>query len=369
MTVTVVGGGIIGLSVAFELARRGAAVRVLEGAQPARAASWAAAGMLAPFTEGLGQGAMQALCEMSLGMYPQFARDVAGCSGIDPHLRLDGILSVAYNSGELQTLSERAAALKARGIAVSMQTRQQTLGMEPALAGLVRGSLLAAAEGHVDNRRLGRALLAACEALGVRVQTGVRAMGIEFDARSVLGVRCERGYIASPVVVNAAGAWAGAIAGVPQECSVPVRPVKGQMLSLALPAGLMRHATWVPGAYLVPRADGRLLVGATVEEADDTRVTAGGMRMLLDAAVRAAPALARFTVSESWAGVRPATPDALPCLGGTSRAGYFLAAGHYRNGILLAPATAHCVADAVERGEPAPEAFSVNRFHRRIRTA
>jgi glycine oxidase len=135
------------------------------------------------------------------------------------------------------------------------------------------------------------------------------------------------------------------------------------MLSIQLPVGFMRRATWVPGAYFVPRADGRLLVGATVEEAGDTRVTAGGIHALLHAATSAAPALRAFTVSETWAGLRPGTPDERPCLGPASRAGYYLATGHYRNGILLAPVTARLLSSAIngeDQGALAP--FSLERF-------
>jgi glycine/D-amino acid oxidase-like deaminating enzyme len=197
----------------------------------------------------------------------------------------------------------------------------------------------------------------------VRIHTGVGSLALECDARRILGVRTDLGYFAAGAVINAAGASAARLNGVPPECVPPVRSVKGQMLSIQLPVGFMRRTTWVPGAYFVPRGDGRLLVGATVEEADDLRVTASGIHALLHAAVRAAPALGEFTVSETWAGLRPATPDERPCLGATSRQGYFVATGHYRNGILLAPATARLVAAAVlhNRSEPI-EAFALQRF-------
>jgi glycine oxidase len=211
--------------------------------------------------------------------------------------------------------------------------------------------LLVHGEGQIDNRRLGRALTAACQARGVTIHTGIRNLTLEFDARRVLGVRTEVGYFAADAVINAAGAWAAHIGGVPLDCVPEVRPVKGQMLALAIPPNFVRHTTWVPGAYLVPRADGRLLVGATAEEADDVRVTAAGMHSLLHAAIEAAPALRDFAVTESWAGLRPATPDERPYLGGTAREGYFLATGHYRNGILLAPVTARRLAAAVLEGE------------------
>ena len=349
--VAIVGAGIIGLSIAFELASRGASVRVYDTGEPARAASWAAAGMLAPLTEHLADAAMQELCEASLAMYPAFAESVREASGVDPHLRLNGIVHAAYSAERASQLRERADALRSAGHAAEFLPREEVLRAEPALAKSVCGALLVHGEGQIDNRRLGRALTAACQARGVTIHTGIRNLTLEFDARRVLGVRTEVGYFAADAVINAAGAWAAQIAGVPLECVPEVRPVKGQMLALAIPPNFVRHTTWVPGAYLVPRADGRLLVGATAEEADDVRVTAAGMHSLLHAAIEAAPALRDFAVTESWAGLRPATPDERPYLGGTAREGYFLATGHYRNGILLAPITARRLAAAVLEGD------------------
>ena len=174
------------------------------------------------------------------------------------------------------------------------------------------GGLITQNEGHVDNRRLGRALSAACRARGVRIERSER-LAFECDARRVLGVVADRGFVAAGAVVNASGAWAAQLPGVPRDCVPPVVPVKGQMLALAAPAGFVRRATWVPGAYLVPRDDGRLLIGATVEAAGfDQRVTGEGMHELLHAALGAAPSLGGFAVTEQWAGLRPGTPDELP---------------------------------------------------------
>jgi glycine oxidase len=347
--VAILGAGLIGLALAFVLAERGSTVRVFDPGQPAKAASWAGAGMLAPLTEGIEDAAMQTLCEASLAQYPAFVRRVRDASSIDPHLRLDGILRAAFSAEAFAELQSRAGELCAAGHHCDIQDRDRTLALEPALGKHVHGSLLVEGEGQIDNRRLGRALAAACESLGVVIQAGARDIVVEADARRVLGVRSEIGFVAAGSIVNAAGAWASCIAGVPESCVPPVRPVKGQMLALSIPRGFVRRTTWVPGAYMVPREDGRLLVGATVEEGGyDTRVTAGGLHELLDAVVSAAPALAGFTVSETWAGLRPGSRDGRPFLGRTQLEGYFLAAGHYRNGILLAPATAELLADALQ---------------------
>jgi glycine oxidase len=232
--------------------------------------------------------------------------------------------------------------------------------LEPWLGRHVSGALCVQGEGCIDNRRLGRALVAACRERGVAIAT-TSALAIECDARRVLGVRSDLGFTPAGAVVNAAGAWAGALEGVPSHCRPPIEPRKGQMLALQAPAGFVRRATWVPGAYLVPRDDGRLLVGATDERAGfDARVTADGLRTLLDASLAAAPALGSFSVVETWAGLRPATLDGRPFVGPAPLAGLYVAAGHYRNGILLAPATARLLCDVIagnDSAELAPFSF------------
>ena len=349
--VAIIGAGIIGLSIAFELAARGASVRVYDTGAPAAAASWAAAGMLAPRTERLADDAMQSLCEESLTLYPSFAQSVGECSGIDPHLRLDGIVHAAYDASALERLQERARSLRAAGHDAEILDREQTLIAEPALSKNVTGAVVVAGEGQIDNRRLGRALLAACERRNVLVHSGMKRVEIESDTRRVLGVHTDLGYVPAGAVINAAGAWASRVAGVPETCVPSVVPVKGQMLAIEVPKNFVRRTTWVPHAYLVPRQDGRLLVGATSEPSQfDSRVTADGIRLLLDAALTAAPALGKFTVSETWAGLRPCTPDERPILGITPLEGYFMATGHYRNGILLAPITAQLLAEGLDSG-------------------
>ncbi len=353
--VAVVGAGLIGLSVAFELAQRGATVRVFDRGEPGRGASWAGAGMLAPYSEHIEDEALLALCRRSLGLYPDFIRRVASAGGIAVDLPLDGIVEAAFDVQQLESLSNLGGSLAARGAVCELLDRRAVLMAEPALGKHVVGGLLIHGQGYLDNRRLGRALLAACEALDVTVHAPVGGLAVESDGRRVLGVRSEYGFASATRLVNAAGAWAGELAGVPAAALPPVKPVKGQMLALAAPMGFLRRPTWVPGAYLVPRLDGRLLVGATVEEAGfDERVTAGAISALLGAALRAAPALGSFTVTETWSGFRPGTPDGRPFIGPTAIDGLIDATGHYRNGILLAPATADAIASFVESGNDEP---------------
>lgn len=336
--VVVLGGGIIGLSVAWELARRGAQVTLLERDAPAQAASWAAAGMLAPLTERIADEPLRALALESLRLYPDFAADLFDASGIDIHLRLHGILEVA---DEALPLSEGDLALPGG-----------------ALPGFFRSS-----EGQVDNRRLGRALIEAADRAGVRIRRNCAARALVCSARRVTGVQTEEGFLAASSVVNALGAWAGALPGVPERFVVSVRPVKGQICAVMAPPGYLRYVLWTAsGLYLVPREDGRLLVGATVEErAFDDRARAGAIHHLLSGLLRVLPAAARFPFGESWAGLRPQTPDGRPYLGLSELEGYVLATGHYRNGVLLAPVTARCVADAIVGKRRIDAAFAPER--------
>jgi glycine oxidase len=358
--VLIVGGGLIGLATAFELAQRGAVVRVYERGEPGRGASWAGAGMLAPYAEHIDDEAMLELCRTSLDRYPIFAQRVSDAGSVRVDVALDGIVEAAFDAQQLARLDAFHRELRARSVAAELLDRHDAMMAEPALGKHVAGALVVAGQGYVDNRRLGRALLAACAARGVAVQAPVRELAIECDDRRVLGVRTEFGFASASFVINAAGAWAAHVAGLPAAAQLPVTPVKGQMLALAAPSGFVRRATWVPGAYLVPRPDGRLLVGATVEDAGfDQRVTAAAVRGLLDAALTAAPSLGAFTVTESWAGLRPATPDGRPFIGPMAIEGLLAATGHYRNGILLAPVTADLIASFVESGDATPlRAFS-----------
>jgi glycine oxidase len=341
--VAIVGAGLIGAGIAYELAKRGARVTVYDRAEPARAASWAGAGMLAPFSEDLPDDAMLALCRASLAMYPDYAREVRERSGVDPKFERCGTLHVARTDDECAALHALAPIFANNGGEVALLDRTQTLAHEPSVARTIAGALLVANEGVIDNRRLGRALIAACERFGVR-----------FDTRRVRGLRSTRGFIPAGIVVNAAGAWAGEFAGVPAHAGIPVMPVAGEMLALGVPRGFARGLIWTGHTYLVPRDDGRLLIGATVHDRGfDVRVTAGGIAHLLATALAAAPSLADFAIVETWAGLRPGSPDGRPFLGRTAIDGYLVAAGHYRNGILLTPITARAIAETIADGRTA----------------
>jgi len=347
----VIGAGLIGLGIAYELAKRGGSVTVFDAREPGRGASWAGAGMLAPFSEEVEDDAMFALCATSLAAYPAFVAELAERTGIDAHLRCEGTLHVARDARQLADLSARVARIRTRGGDARMLDRSTLLAREPMLANDCLGALEIANEAQVDNRLLGRALLAACADLGVRIVRESGDVRLDADDRRVRGVQTTRGFTAAAVVVNAAGAWAAQLAGVPAHARVPVRPIAGEMLALAVPRMLSRALVWTHDVYLVPRSDGRMLVGATVSDRGfDVRVTAAGVARLLAAALAVAPVLADFAIAETWAGLRPGSHDGRPYLGTTALEGYVVATGHYRNGILLAPITARAIAELIVTG-------------------
>lgn len=343
----VIGAGLIGLAIADDLARRGLTVRVLDERASDESASWAGAGMLAPHPERAWHEAFERLCLRSYERYPRFAADLAERSGIDPELRTDGVLIAAPSEAGAERLRERVRELRARAVDARWLDAREAREAEPALGADQHGAVLVAAGGQVDNRRLLAALETAGRRAGVAIERNAAALQVEHDGERVAAVRTRRARFTAPHVVNAAGAWAGNLPGVPAAAAVPVAPVKGQMLALS--SGLaVRRVTWLDDWYLVPRREGRLLVGATSEPGRfDARVTAGAVHGLLGALLERLPALSDAALVETWAGLRPGTPDGLPYLGPTPLQGYAVAGGHYRNGILLAPITAALIAGLV----------------------
>jgi glycine oxidase len=342
----VIGAGLIGLAIADDLARRGLTVRVLDERASHEGASWAGAGMLAPHPERAWHEAFEQLCLRSFERYPGFVADLIERTGLDPALRTDGVLIVAPSEAAAERLRERVRELRARAVDATWLDVPQARDAEPAFEAHQHGAVLVAAGGQIDNRLLLAALEAACRREGVTIEREALGVRVEIENDRVSAVRTKGERFTASTVVNAAGAWAGRIAGVPAAAAVPVTPVKGQMLALA--SASIRRVTWVEDYYLVPRSEGRLLVGATSEQAQfDQRVTAGAVHGLLASVLERLPGLADAALLETWAGLRPGTPDGLPYLGPTPVEGYVLACGHYRNGILLAPMTAFLIAELV----------------------
>ncbi|NBE95372.1 glycine oxidase ThiO [Nonomuraea sp. K271] len=351
----IVGGGIVGLSIAWRLARSGRPVTVADPA-PASGASHAAAGMLAPVSEvTYTEAPLLRLGLTALRRWPSFAAELAvdaGLAGADAlDFRTDGTLDVAFGADDLAALDELAAFMEKLDLPVERLTGRECRRLEPMLAPAVRGGLLAPGDAWVDPRRVTAALLAALDRRGVPL---VRARVSELlrDDGKVTGVRLTPPDVQAPGVADggvprevraervilAAGAWSAALAGV------PVRPVKGQILRLRSSQPLLgrcvRGTVHGSSVYLVPRGDGELVVGATQEELGfDTRVTAGGLYELLRDARELVPGVTELEVADVVAGLRPGTPDNLPAIGPSGTPGLTLATGHHRGGVLLAPLT------------------------------
>jgi len=366
--VAIIGAGVIGLGIAWRLAGR-AAVTVFDRAKAGSGASHAAAGMLAACCEAEpGEEALVALGRESQARWPAFADELSRATGIDVELRREGTLVLALTADDQAEIAHRLEFQLQLDLPLQWLSAAQTRAREPHLAGKIAGALFSAQDHQVDNRKLAQALRAAAEAAGVTIHEHRPAKEIVVQGGRAKGVALEDGTIAAAdIVVLAAGAWSRGIAGLPPDRRPPVRPVKGQMLALQMDpaAPLLTHVLWAPGAYLVPRRDGRLIVGGTVEEQGfDDKITAGGMLTLLEAAWRAVPAIEELPVAEIWVGHRPGSRDDAPILGPGPAEGLVYATGHHRNGILLAPVTADAIARLVldDVVEPAIKPFGLERF-------
>jgi glycine oxidase len=351
--VLVVGGGVIGLGVAWRAAQAGMAVTVVDPS-PGRGASWAAAGMLAPVTEvHYGEQALLRLNLAAADRWPGFAAELEEAAGRQVGYRRCGTLTVARDTDDNAALEDLYRFQLRCGLQVERLRSRDCRRLEPGLAPSVRGGVLAPADHQVDNRALAGALLAACERAGVRLLAD-KATGLRLDGERVTGVTVAGGGSpAAATVVLAAGCWSRELGGLAAELLPPVRPVKGQLLHLRGPADdpLCRRNVRGLEVYVVPRADGRVVVGATVEEQGfDTRVTAGAVHDLLRAALELLPDVAELELVETVAGLRPGSPDNAPLLGPAGVDGLVVATGHYRNGILLAPVTADAVAELLATG-------------------
>ena len=327
----VIGGGIIGLSLSIELRRRGASVLVVERGEPGREASHAAGGMLVdcPLET---SAALQPLATASARLYPEFAAEMEVESGKKVDLREQG--TILFPSAEHLSSS-----------CLEQMTLPAPLSeLEPALAALNQPAFYLH-ERSVDPRALTVAVLQSAKRRAVDISSGEEVTAINLSDGRVAGVITTKTSFHASKVVNCAGAWSGEIAPY----AFPTRPVKGQMLCLLSPShNLLKHVIRAPEVYLIPRSDGRILVGATVEEAGfDKRTDVGTIQRLYHGAIAIVPELRNAKILEDWAGLRPGTPDALPILGLTATPGYYVATGHFRDGILLAPITAQVMADVI----------------------
>ena len=346
----VVGAGVIGLACAWQAAQRGLGVVVLERGEPGSGATGVAAGMLAPVGEvAFGEQRLLEMMLASAEAYPDFCAALEAASGVATGYRRCGALHVALDRDEAGELRRRHQLQTELQLDARWLTASECRRLEPALAPSFAGGVHAPDEAAVDPRALTAALLAAIGKLGVEVRTSAAVTEAVIEGDRIAGVRTEDGVeLRADHVVLAAGCWSGSASWLPQAARPPVRPVKGQLLTLRAGGGEMPIERIVASerVYMVPRDDGRLIVGATVEERGfDATVTAGGVHELLREAYRLVPDIAEMELVDAAAGLRPGTPDNMPLIGSGALEGLVLATGHYRNGILLAPLTAERVVE------------------------
>jgi len=349
--VIIAGGGIIGLSLAIAFHKRGATVLVVERGQPGHEASHAAAGMLANYGSET-PAPLRELAAGSAAMYPEFVLELQDESGVHIDLRDQGTIL-------FQSLEQRQNPYDEPAEELSPERLQE---LEPGLCE-TRYAAACLKERSVDPRALAAAALKAAKHRGVDIASGTSVTAVSVANGRAIGVTSNKTNYSGAAVVNCAGAWAGQFP--PHQ--FPTRPVKGQMLSVVGAPRALRHVVRSPEVYLVPRSHGRILIGATVEEAGyDKRTDPATIQRMHQAAVTLLPALREARMLEAWAGLRPGTPDNLPILGATSTPGYFVATGHFRNGILLAPVTAHVLAQVITGAKPDYDlsAFSPLRFQK-----
>uniref|UniRef100_A0AAU2VAJ4 glycine oxidase n=1 Tax=Streptomyces sp. NBC_00003 TaxID=2903608 RepID=A0AAU2VAJ4_9ACTN len=370
--VLVVGGGIIGLVTAWRAAQRGLGV-VLADPEPGGGAAQVAAGMLAAVTElHYGEQTLLALNVESARRYPAFAAELTEVTGLDTGYRACGTLAVALDSDDRAHLRDLHALQVRCGLESEWLSGRDCRRLEPMLAPGVRGGLRVDGDHQIDPRRLAKALVSACTQAGVRFAHGWAERLSVVRERAAGVVLADGTELAADQVVLAAGSLSGRLAGVPEELLPPVRPVKGQVLRLTVPPAYapflsrtVRAVVRGSEVYLVPRENGELVVGATSEELGwDTTVTAGGVYQLLRDAHELVPGITELPLTETRAGLRPASPDNAPLLGPTALPGLLLATGHYRNGVLLTAVTGDVMAHVLTTGELPDEArpFTPRRF-------
>ena len=368
--VAIVGGGIAGLAVAWRAQERGLRTVVLERGELAGGATRVAAGMLAPISEArVGERGLLALSRASLDRFPAFVAELADASGLDPGYSAAGTLLVARDRDEAEALERELAERAAMGLPVERLLPSEARRREPALAPTLRLALDVPGDHAVDPRALSAALAVAIERAGGALREHAEVVRVATaDDERVAGVELAGGErVAADQVVIAAGAWAASLHGIPAHARVPVRPVKGQIMRLrdATGPGLLTRVIRMQPGYLVPRGDGRYVLGATMEEQGfDTAPTAGGIFELLRDATELVPGVSELAIEEVAAGLRPGTPDNAPALGPGALAGLQWAAGCFRHGILLAPIVGEALAASLA-GEPLPEVaqpFAPTRF-------
>jgi glycine oxidase len=360
--VVICGGGVIGCSIAYDLAKRGASAIVVESRHPGEEASGAAAGMLNPQAESEEPSSFFRLLVESRELFPSLAAELEDATGIELSYRKTGCLRLAWGAAEFGRWGRVALWQRQGGFPVETLDAGELRRRAPGqLSTDLYGGYFFRDDAQIHPARFTQALWRAAEARGVRFLLGTRARALRLSGSRAMGLETDAGPIEAPATVNAAGAWADTLA--PTVLTVPVRPARGQIVELSdvsLPSVSVSS-----DVYLVPHSEQRVWIGSTTEFVGfERRQTAGAVRTLVQEAIRLMPTLENATFRGAWSGFRPATPDALPILGETPVPGLFLATGHFRNGILLAPITSRVIAELVAEGTTRKDlsAFRWGRF-------
>jgi len=342
----IAGGGVIGASIALELAEAGLKVGLHDAREPGREASWASAGMISPAPENSGMIPFVPMSLASVALYPEFIRKVEELSGMDVGYRKDGALDVIVDGDAQEELSTVIALQHGVGLKAEALSAERARKMEPALTDEMQAAIFREDEASLDTRAFTDATLKAAERKGVQIFAGNGAKALWKEGGRCKGLLLEKGKVEAKWTVIAAGCFSARIEGVAPYA--PVFPAKGQMMALRCESVEIRHVLWLEHTYLVPRNDGRIIAGSTIERTGfDHDVTAGGLKKILNEATKLAPGLEKARIEETWAGLRPDSPDHLPIIGPTDVDGLLIATGHFRSGILLAPVTARLIREWV----------------------
>ncbi len=365
--VLIIGGGVIGLSIAREMRLRGVgSVTLLEKGVCGEESSWAAAGMLGPQAEADEGGTFFDVCCESRSLYPEFAESLLAETGVDIELDQSGTLYIAFNEDDEQILSERFVWQKKAGLSVKRLTAEQTRRAEPFISPDVRMSLLFPDDWQVDNRKLLASLRNFADANDIVIHENTRVESLVNESGRVTGALTKTGTFLADQTVLATGAWSSLIKIGDDAPPFATTPVRGQIICLRTAKRLFEHVVYSRRGYLVPRSDGRILAGATSEKVGFTKGTTDeAASELRNMAFEIAPSMDNLPVADHWSGLRPSVPDGLPVIGTIDGIdNLFVATAHYRNGILLAPFTANLTADTLtdKSIEMRLAGFSPNRF-------
>ena len=371
--IVIVGGGIIGLSIGWYLSARGEKTIVFDRTEAGRGATWASAGMLAPNLEAEpGEEKLLPLLLEGMRMWEGFAKRLGEASSMAVNYRREGTLLLALTWDDVERLRFQLNFQKSLGLDVKMIDGDTVLELEPNVNRNVLAALYSGSDHQVDNRRVVQALKIAYIRSGGVLREWTAVDRVVIEDGQVRGVSVNSRFEPADHVIVAAGAWSRELDGIPDRLKPPVRPVKGQMLSLRMNTAnpLINHVIWGPmrnwgPVYMVPRLDGRLILGTTVEEMGfDTTVTAGGLMNILRGCWEILPSIVDLPLDEVWAGLRPGSRDDAPILGPTPIEGLIMATGHFRNGILLAPITAEVITEYILSGKlhEIAKPFTIERF-------